>query len=101
MSEMYNMLGDLSSTIYLVYDISQLSLDFSHIVSGFAGFARPQSAFEAQLKEYAVMILVGSSTLISVAAKTAARLAPNKPTLLFETQEEALAYAQAEMAKQR
>lgn len=93
-------LGDINDTVYLIYDVRQLSLNFSDIISGVAGFGRPQTELDKRLAQHGRMLLVGTSTLINVAAKAAARLAPSKPTLAFDTPEQAVEYAKAELAKQ-
>jgi hypothetical protein len=98
--EMQSTIGEITSIIYLIYDIRHLSINFSDIINGVTGLARPQTEFDKQLMEYARMIMVGSGPLISIAAKAAARLTPDKPTLLFATPEEALKHAEAELVSQ-
>lgn len=90
-------LGELDSTTYLIYDIRGLSISFSDIISGVSGFGRPHTEFDTQLQEHSRMLLVGSGTLITIAAKTVSRLMPHKPTLVFDTPEKALEYAQSEL----
>lgn len=99
MDELHALLGEVKDTTYIIYDVRHLDLNFGSIVSGVSGFTRPQTEFDKQLGQHARMLLVGSSTLITVAAKTVARILPNKPTLIFDTPEEAFTYAQAELAK--
>jgi hypothetical protein len=98
--QLHTALGEVTSMVYMIYDIRQFSLNFADIISGVTGFSRPQTKLDKQLAQHGRMILVGSSTLITVAAKAAARLSPSKPTLTFATPEEAVEYARAELAKQ-
>ena len=99
-TELQNILGTITETVYMIYDVRNLSINFSSIIDAVSGFARPNSEFAKQLDEHGRMILVGAGTLVNVGAKTAARFSPEKPLLVFKTPEEALAHAQAELAKQ-
>jgi len=99
-ADLHAILGDIAHTIYLIYDISQVSFSFSDLVSEMAAFAQSESDFEKQLLEHSRMILVGVSTLVMIVARTIAQVAPSKPTRAFETVEEALKHAEAELAAQ-
>lgn len=98
--ELHTILGDVNQIVYLIYDVSKLSITFSDIVSGVTGFARQSSTFEKQLNQYSRVVLVGTSTLINISAGAASRFSPERPFPVFKTVEEALNYAQAELAKQ-
>jgi len=101
MSQLNSMFEDITEPVYVIYDIRKLSISFSNIIDGVAGFARPGSDFEKKLNKYGRMILVGSGTLITVTAKTAARFSPERPFPVFGTPEEAIEYAKAEIAKEK
>ena len=99
-TELQTILGDITNTVYLIYDVRQLNFSFSDLIDGVSsGFARQSTEFEKQLNKNGRMILVGSSTLINVGAKTAARFSPERTFPVFKTPEEAMDYAQSELAK--
>lgn len=101
MNELETMLGTITNTFYIIYDLRQVNIGFSDIVTGVStsGIARAKSEFEKQLDEYAVISLVGAGTIVSVGAKTVSRFSPAVPGV-FKTVEEAIEYARAELAKQ-
>ncbi|MBN1311582.1 MAG: hypothetical protein JXB30_09195 [Anaerolineae bacterium] len=98
--ELHTILGDITHTIYLIYDMKCLTVGFSDLISEAATLNQPQNEFEEQLQKHGRMILIGSGTPITITAKTVAQLIPHKPIHVFETPEEALEHAHAELAKQ-
>jgi hypothetical protein len=102
MDELHGILGNITDIVYVIYDVTKLSISFSDIIDGVSsGFARPRNDADKQLNKYSRMILVGASTLITVGAKTAARFSPERPFPVFKTVEEALDYVQTDLAKQQ
>lgn len=100
MAELQAILGTLTNTVYTIYDFRQVTVSFSDIVTGISSsIARPRTEFEKDLSKHGRLVLVGSGTVVAVAAKTSARFLPDKPFPVFQTPEEAVDYAQAELAK--
>jgi hypothetical protein len=100
-NELSTIVGDVTGTFYIIYDIGNAGITFSDIISGITNFARQSSAFEKKMSEQGRMILVGAGTLLNVAAKAAARFSPDRPFPVFKTQEEAIDHAKTELAKQQ
>lgn len=101
LNELQNLLGVLTDTTFVIYDVRGLTINVEGIINSVSGFARPRTEFDQKLDQYGRMILVGTGTFVTIGAKTASRFSPEKPLPVFPTPEEAISYAQAELAKQK
>ncbi|MBN1312118.1 MAG: hypothetical protein JXB30_11930 [Anaerolineae bacterium] len=99
-NELQPIVGDVNDTFYLIYDMRNVTINFGDIISGITSFARQTTEFEKHLNKYGRMILVGTSALVSVSAKAAARFSPERAFVVFKTAEEALEHARSEITKQ-
>ncbi len=99
MNELHTLLGSVTNTLYLIYDARNLTINIEGIINSVSTFAHPRADFEKQLNTHSRMIFVGTGTFIKLGAKTAGRFAPQKAFPVFDTVDQALDYARAELAK--
>lgn len=100
MRDIGKLISHIDGPFYTVYDVRELSVTFADIVNGLASSFRSKIPELDVLKARGKMVFVGAGQLIELAAKGAERLQPEQPGIkVFDTVDEALAFAREQLAK--
>jgi len=98
--EIIEMVYPMPGLTYLIYNVLELKLGFSDMVMGMAAALRSNVPGVEELKTKARMVVVGAGDLIKFAAKSAKQVQYGGLNVeLFDTSEEALAFAREQLAK--
>lgn len=100
MQDIGKLIGNITGTFYVIYDLRELTVTFPDIVKGLVGGFRSNIPELSILRERGKMIFVGAGHLVELMAKSGQRLQPDQSTIkVFATVEEALAHAREQLAK--
>jgi len=98
-AEMLDMLGEVSGPFFTIFDIRELSIALSDLITLLTNSAYPQADPTRIFQKYGRMCIVGRNPLLTLSVESANRFLPSSGvTRAFDTLEAALEYARAELA---